>query len=306
MSRPIALVTGATGFIGRPLIQKLAQAGYFIISVSRRGRGPESPCVQHVSLDINDPEAFHQLSGPVDVVIHAATQRMSDRDGRAGIEALVRTNILGTWNMLESAKSLGAKKVIYCSSLSVYQLPQPLPIAEEGFTYPVELPDSYYGISKLSGELLGSHFCRKQGIKWINLRLGRVYGPGEASESLLGQWIRSAQNSQEIVIYGDGRRSMDFIYLDDAVEAIVMAVNSSGYQGTLNISHGTETTWRELASAVIGVFSKSGKQSSLKFEPQGSRVRCYLDVSKARRELGFSARFSLDGGLTAWSESGKI
>ncbi len=297
MSR--VLVIGASGFVGRRLVPALLKENHTVVAASRRSAVSIPGEVQQVPLDITDPESFKGLPEGIDTIVHAA----ADRPGSASATA-VRTaflvNTLGTINVLAYAEALNIKRVVYCSTLSVYALPQAIPIAEEGRTYPVQAPDSYYGISKLAGESICERFRQERRLTCLSLRLGRIYGPGEYAGSLVSNWVQTARNREDIVVYGDGMRSLDFIYIDDAVRGIVNAVQARSEGGVINMGSGVETSWGTLAEAIVEVFSPPQGASKVVYIPEGNRERCYLDISLARTVLGFAPQFTLREGLLAW------
>ena len=190
--------------------------------------------------------------------------------------------------------------MVYCSTMSVYALPQDMPVGEDGPTYPVNAEDSSYGISKLAGELLCSRGNNEGRIRCLCLRLGRIYGPGEADNSLFSQWAQQARNEEEIIVYGNGERSLDFVYIDDAIRAICLAAEVDWEGGIVNVSSGIETHWRNLAESIVNVFSPSGRANTIRYVNDGDKTRCYLKVDKVRQLLNFVPRYSLQEGLQAW------
>jgi UDP-glucose 4-epimerase len=294
------LVTGAGGFLGRRLVLTLLQAGHSVVAAGRDLQRLTYSGAHAVALDVTEPAAFSRLPTGIDSIVHAAVERPKQQSGWAGLATALRVNTLGTLNVLEYAQAHRINKVMYCSTLVVYALPQPLPICENGPTYPVRGEDSYYGISKLAGELICARSSQEGRVNSLCLRLGRIYGPGEAAGSLLKLWAQQVCLGEELVVYGDGERSLDFIYVDDAARAISMALETDWAGGTVNVSSGVETTWRNLAETIGEVFSPPGRPAVIRYVAQGDRTRCYLDIAKAEQLLGFAPQFSLREGLQAW------
>lgn len=301
MSR--VLVTGASGFIGRRLVPLLMAAGHSVVAVTRRPEVLAGIGARVVPLDLTERKTFTELPKEVDVIVHAAAERLDRNSDWEKLSEILRVNTLGTLNMLEYGVRCNVKQFVYCSTLSVYTLPQALPIREDGLTYPIQGLDSFYGISKLGGELLCGRYQEEGRLTCQCLRLGRVYGLDENPQGLLNLWIQKAHEGEEIVVYGDGERSLDFIYIDDVVRGIIDVVESNWGGGVLNIGSGVETSWRRLAEAIIDVFSPPGSPAPLRYVAEGNRMRCYLDTSKARSVLDFAPRYSLKGGLLASRDS---
>ncbi|MBI4125572.1 MAG: NAD(P)-dependent oxidoreductase [Deltaproteobacteria bacterium] len=297
------LVTGANGFFGRHLVSHLLERGYDVIAGARNKETLVKIFPKVISLNILNQEEFQHISYPVDVIIHAAAQRLGPEQDPHSIRSLFNTNVFGTLNVLHYALALGIKKVIYCSSLCVYTLPQQLPISEEGRTSPLGNLDSYYGISKLTGELLLEQIRCDKKLHVTSLRLGRIYGPGDNSGGLLTEWKSKAEQGETIDVYGNGERSLDFIYIEDVVEGIESILKEEGMDGVMNLSSGVETTWKTLAQTFVEVFSRPERPSLLNYVSTGNKTRCYLDNSKIRKASGFIPRYSLKEGFLAWKEN---
>ena len=299
MSR--VLITGASGFLGRTLASVLVADGHEVTALSRRDYA--SPGVRSITVDITDQERMRATTFDGHFIIHAAAARARPEDGWEGVTHTIRVNALGTLHMLELAQRCGIPRLIYCSSSSIYALPQPLPINEDGRTYPAPGPDSIYGASKLMGELLCQRIAGQAGLRCLCLRFGRLYGPGEPSGRVLADWVALATTGRELIVHGNGERSADFLCMMDAVRAIRLALQRGWEGGTLNVGTGRETTWRELAETVADVFSPPGRRAPIRYVSEGSLTRCALNVSRVREVLGFHAAVSLRAGLEAWREA---
>jgi len=285
------------------LLPVLVAGGHSVVAATRRPEALGDLGTEVVLLNLADRKTFAALPRDVDVVVHAAARRLDSEKNWDGIVEMVRVNTLGTLNMLEYSESCGIKRFVYCSTMSVYALPQPVPIREDGPTYPAQGLDSFYGISKLGGELVCARLQQEGRLACQCLRLGRVYGPEESPQSLLSLWVREASEGKEIVVYSDGERSLDFIYIDDVIRGIIAAIESNWAGGVLNLGSGVETTWRRLAEAIVEVFSPPDSPAPVRYVPTGNRTRCYLDISQARTALGFVPRYSLKDGLLDWRAS---
>lgn len=294
------LVTGASGFLGGWFVQALLREGHSVVAAARKPVAFPKSEATIVPLDVTQRESFAELPGGIDTIIHAGASRPTEQAGWAGVAAAIQANVLGTLHVLEYAEAHRIRNIIYCSTLSVYALPQRLPIREDGPTYPIQAPDSYYAISKLAGELMCVRAHLERRVSCLCLRLARTYGPGENPNTLLGKWIREAREGREIVVHGNGERSLDFIYIEDAVRSICLAVRAEGVDGIVNVGSGVEVTWRSLAEDVVELFSPAGRRTAIRYVSHGDQTRCYLDVEKARAALGFTTRFSIVEGLKTW------
>lgn len=291
------LVTGASGFIGRALLPELARGGHTVIAASRHPL-PGSP-FSWAPLDVTNRIDFDQLPDRIDVVVHAAAVRL-EADSPDARRQLLDTNIVGTLNVLDFAESRGCAKVVYCSSISVYALPQALPLTEESLAYPVAASDAAYGASKLAGELLCMERHAAGRLAVACLRLARVYGPHESSSTLLSKWVDAARRGEPIVVRGGGERTSDFLYVDDAARAIRAAVEHEDAAGIINIGSGVETDWRTLAETVAACFSSGGMRSAVEIVAEGSQTRCCIDTTRQRERLGFGPTIALGQGLAIW------
>lgn len=283
--------------MGQHLVRTLAERGHEVIALAGRRLSAVHGAAP-ISLDLADRAAVSRLPA-ADVIVHAATARPSPAP--AGLEQMIRSNVMGTLNVLEHARETGVQRLIYCSTLSVYALPQAVPIQEDGRTYPVGGSDAHYAISKLAGELLCEQFRVGGAFECLSLRLARIYGPGETGGLLL-EWMERARKGHDIVVFGDGGRSLDFLYIADAVRAIALAVESSA-SGVINVGTGEETTWRTLAATIAQVFAPSSGRAQIRYVGQAAATRCYLDTRRAESALGFRAEYSLADGLAVLRDS---
>jgi len=313
------LVTGGCGFIGVNLIRHLLQmeAGYKTrvvdnLSVGTRedlamvgdfvqiGKGGigESP-VHALGLavaDIRDGKfAFLACKG-IDVVIHLAANTgviPSIEDPRGDCEA----NVMGTLNYLEAARRNGVRRFVFASSGAPLGEQEP-PIHEEMVPHPI----SPYGASKLAGEGYCSAFHGSFGLETVVLRFGNVYGPYSTHKgSVVAKFIKHILADEPLPIYGDGTQTRDFIYVEDLIDAILLAVKQPGIGGeTFQIATHREHTVVEVAEE-LNCLAKAhlGRESKILYEKErkGEVKRNYSDISKARRLLGFQPKYDLAMGL---------
>lgn len=318
------LITGGCGFIGTSLIKHLMSGNHHFIrvldnlSVGTREdltrvcsfveanssefdvelpcNGTENVRVQLVVGDILDTELTLQCSKGIDVIVHLAANTgvaPSVENPRKDMEA----NIIGTFNMLEAARQNDVKRFVFASSGAPVGECDP-PIHEELAPHPV----SPYGASKLAGEGYCSSFYRSFGVETVSLRFGNVYGPGSGNKnSVIAKFIKQAMYGETLEVYGDGKQTRDFIYIDDLVDAIRLAAKMDGIGGeTFQIATNAETTVSEVIEKLLPVLANSGfKGVSLRHgQPRcGDVRRNFSDTSKARRRLGWQPQVELMEGL---------
>jgi UDP-glucose 4-epimerase len=205
----------------------------------------------------------------------------------------IDTNIRGTTNLVNAILRSGVEKFIYASSMSVYSSPPLyLPIDED---HPTRL-NTMYGASKLVGEWLCR--CLSDRMCSIILRFVSVYGVGDTVR-VAGLFMQAALSGKPLLVQGDGTQSSDFIYVDDAVQGLLCA-RARGATGAYNIGSGRETSIKDLARTVIQV---TDSKSCIEFSGKTNKpYRFVSDVSRAKRELGYSPEYSLVEGLRKYKE----
>jgi UDP-glucose 4-epimerase len=314
------LITGGCGFIGRNLISNLLKEGGHAVRVldnlkvgSREDLGmvcefsettvADLDCsqsapgsVELVVGDILDAELALQVSKDADVIVHLAANTgvaPSVENPRMDCEA----NVFGTLNYLEAARHCDVKRFVFASSGAPAGEVEP-PIHEELPPHPV----SPYGASKLAGEGYCSAYFRSFGVETVCLRFGNVYGPlSGKKDSVVAKFIKCALDGLPLEIYGDGKQTRDFIYIDDLIRSIRLAasVESAGGE-TFQIATNQETTVGELVEKLVPVlerFGVTGTKVAYGERRQGDVMRNFSDTTKAREVLGWECLEKLDTGL---------
>jgi UDP-glucose 4-epimerase len=294
------LVTGATGFIGIHTVAALAAEGHDVVSSSRAGVGPAGSS-RHVAHDVGSAVPFPEV-GRLDAIIHLAGNG-NVVDARRDPRAIAQINAQGTLNMLCVAREHHARFVL-ASSQRVYR-PRP------GFITEADPPDPSepYGYTKRAAELYVELAARCFGVPAAILRLFTVYGPGQVISSgisgvvaILGQ--RALQGEPMIVM---AQQRKDFVEVSDVVTSLGLAVRGAATPPpTYNIGTGQPTSVLELAQTVKAV---TGTSSPIVEEySEGVVPDQVADIARARRELGFTPRVSLEEGLeryVAWLRSAR-
>jgi UDP-glucose 4-epimerase len=315
------LVTGAAGFIGSHLVDRLLGEGEEVLAVDNLSSGTLANLAdarrsrtgkltfQRVDVTSNALGELVKRQKP-EVVFHLAAQ-VDVRKSVADPLYDATVNVLGTLNVLQSAAETGARKVVFTSSGGcIYGEPDPsrLPVTEDQVYLPESLPESPYGVSKKIALDYLRYYKAVQGLDYTALALSNVYGPRQepASEvGLEGQVVaifsRKMLAGRPCTIYGDGTQTRDFAYVDDVVSAFV-AARDKGSGELVNVGSGVELSVNEL-------YAKLAELTGSRFEPvyaaarPGELQRIVVDPSKAGRELGWSPQVGLDEGLkqtVAW------
>ena len=285
-----ALVFGPNGLIGAHLVERLLKEGYQVTGVSRSQKQLfSSPSYNHISLDISKKEEFSKLTGDYDIIFnlaaHIATGYSTDE-----AEDCLLVNALGTLHILEFMVEKKIERLIHSSSVTVYGRPKRRIAYEESPTNPIIV----YGVSKLTSETYCNMYSELHGLKITMLRYASVYGPGITQKTALPIFIEKARKNEEITLYGDGMRSQDYVYVDDVVDANMLAAEKK-VTGAFNIGSGTKTTMKYLAETIVDVFDSTSKIS---YDPKKAQeFSIGIDIAKARKKLGYEPRYYLKSGL---------
>jgi UDP-glucose 4-epimerase len=315
------LVTGAAGFIGSHLVDRLLAEGEEVLAVDNLSSGTLANLAdarrsrtgkltfQRVDVTSNALGELVRRHKP-EVLFHLAAQ-VDVRKSVADPLHDATVNVLGTLNVLQSAAEVGARKVVFTSSGGcIYGEPDPsrLPVTEDQVYLPESMPESPYGVSKKIALDYLRYFRAVQGLDYTALALSNVYGPRQepASEvGLEGQVVaifsRKMLAGRPCTIYGDGTQTRDFAFVEDVVTAFVAARDKGGGE-LINVGSGREVSVNEL-------YSKLAELTGSRFEPvyaaarPGELQRIVVDASKAGRELGWAPQVDLEEGLkqtVAW------
>ncbi|GAA0947833.1 NAD-dependent epimerase/dehydratase family protein [Actinocorallia libanotica] len=293
------LVTGAAGFIGSHLVDRLLSDGHDVIAVDNLASGRRDNLggrVELHDLDIADPAltALATARSP-EVVCHLAAQ-VSVRRSVSDPLLDARTNVMGTINVLEAARAAGARKTVFTSSCAVYGVPDSLPVGADA-----ELrPKSPYAASKTTGEIYLRAYRELHGLDYTTLALANVYGPRQTPEGEAGVisiFTAALLEGRPTIVYGDGGNTRDYVYVADVVDAYARALET-GSGERFNIGTGVQTTDRRLHALVAAAAGAPDEPGTAPFR-LGDLPAMALDPAPALDGLGWKPRTSLEEGLAA-------
>ena len=293
------LVTGGAGFIGSHLVDRLANEGCRVVVLDDLSSGSlenirdnlDSGRVRFIEGDVRDSKVVEDAVKDVDLVCHLAAVVSVPYSMR---EPLLthEVNVTGTLNLLIASLKHEVERFVYLSTCAVYGEPEYLPIDEAHPTSPV----SPYAASKLAAEHYCMAFQQAYGLKTVILRPFNVYGSRQ-NDGVVARFIQRVKKGDLPIIYGNGGQTRDFVYVWDAVDAILLALKHDGAGGKVfNLGTGKATTVNELAGLLLRIFGKELKP--MREEPRIGDVRqSCADISKAEKELGYRPCFSLEKAL---------
>ena len=293
------LITGAAGFLGSALANRLAREGHQVRGIDDLSTGdPQSlsPDVLFTRGDVNDRPKLWTLLQDVDCVYHLAA-RVLVAESILYPREYNAVNVGGTVSLMEAMRDVGVRRVVFISSGAVYGDQGEQPLREDA---PLN-PHSPYAVSKLSAE----YYVRTIGDLWsietVCLRVFNAYGPGQhlpaSHPPVIPNFLRQAVRGGTLVMHSDGSQTRDYVFVDDAVNAMVAAATAPGVERLrINVGSGTETSIRELANLVIQV-TKSKAEVMYNPRTNAGVSRMCADLTLAREKLGYRPRVSLAEGL---------
>jgi UDP-glucose 4-epimerase len=300
------VVTGAAGFIGSHLCERLLSAGHRVVGIDSINAnyderikrenlaafsGHEQFSLQEESLNTLNLDAV--LSG-AEYVFHMAAQPGVRQSWHEHFDSYVDANIRATQRLCEIARNKSIKKFVFASSSSVYGETHQLPMGESHPTQPV----SPYGVTKLSSEALCLLYKRSFNLPVVCLRFFTVYGPRQRPDMAFHRFIKSALDGAAIEVYGNGTQSRDFTYIADIVEANCRAMEYDGEYSVFNVGGGSRVTLNE-ALDIIGAAVASEMDVTYMDPVKGDVTHTYADISLARKELGYEPKANLREGIGA-------
>lgn len=290
------LVTGGAGFIGSHLVKRLVADGHEVVVLDDLSSGKRKNVPKGVRLIKGEVQKAFKLRLPktIDAVFHLAAQ-IDVRESVANPIHDAAVNIEGTIAVLEYAHQAGAKKVVFSSSGGAIYGPCDLvPTPETSHCQ----SSSPYGIAKYAAERYIELYGRLHQLPYVILRYSNVYGPGQdgSKESgVIAIFTQLAKYMRGFTIYGDGEQTRDFVFVGDVVEANLKALAYHG-NGVFNVGTGVETSINTLAQTINSLIPTPVEVHHAPAR-KGEEMRSCLDVTWAKKELGWSPTVSLSEGL---------
>ncbi len=298
----LALVTGGAGFIGGHLVEGLLKAGWLVRVIDDLSTGSEqnlAHAMDRIELtrgDIRDADTLERVMDGVEVVFHQAAMASVPRSiARPLLSNSV--NIDGTLLVLETARQSGVRRVVYAASSSVYGETEVLPAVE---TLPAT-PLSPYALQKYTGEVYCRLYTELHGLETVSLRYFNVFGPRQNPDSdyaaVIPRFVTAALAGKAPVIYGDGEQTRDFIYVENAVQANLLAADADRASGSVvNIAAGKRTSLNDLWKNIRRIVDTDVEPSYA--APREGDIRdSFADLALASDLLGYDPGIGLDEGL---------
>jgi UDP-glucose 4-epimerase len=293
------LITGAAGFLGSALANRLARENNRVRGLDDLSTGDPNSLLPEVHLtrgDINDRPKLWTLLQDIDCVYHLAA-RVSVPESVLYPREYNQVNVGGTVTLMEAMRDVGVRRVVFISSGAVYGEQADQPLRESD----IPSPRSPYAVSKLSAEYYVRTIGALWGIETVVLRVFNAYGPGQhlppVHAPVIPYFLRQACHNGTLVLHGDGSQTRDYVYVDDVVNAMSAAATAPGInQKIINIGSGRETSVRELVNLVLEV---TGGKPEVVNNPrnEGGPRRMCADLAQAGALLGYQPGMDLKAGL---------
>ena len=305
------LVTGAAGFIGSHLCERLVANGRPVVGVDNFddfydpqikrqniARCLEKEDFRLVEADIRDSAAMAQaIAGGVEIIVHLAA--------KAGVRPSIAqpllyndVNINGTLVLLELAKEHQIEKFIFASSSSVYGNNEKVPFSEDDN---VDFPISPYAATKKAGELICHTYHHLCGMSVTCLRFFTVYGPRQRPDLAIHKFAKLIKRGEPVPVYGDGSMMRDFTYIDDIIDGTVAAIDKCGGFNIYNLGESHPIKVNDLIAEIENALGKKATKEYLPLQP-GDVERTYADVTKACRDLAYDPKTDIRTGLANFTE----
>ena len=303
------LITGGAGFIGSHLVDRLLDEGEWRVTVvddfndfydpaiksENVRRQLENPNYKLFRVDIRNRAELEKVftDTEFDCIVHLAA--------RAGVRPSLQqpllyaeTNINGTMNLLELARSQDMKQFVFGSSSSVYGINAKVPFVEDD---PIRQPISPYAATKAAGELLCHTYSHLYGIRCVCLRFFTVYGPRQRPDLAIHKFARLITEGKSIPVFGDGTTRRDYTYIDDIIAGVRAAIDydASDYE-VINLGESRTVELRELISMLEKELGAEAKIDRQPLQP-GDVPQTFADVTKARRLLGYNPQTQIEEGI---------
>lgn len=302
------LITGGAGFVGSYVTEQLIDEGVEqVVIIDNFIRGSRKNVekslatgkVKLIEGDIRDKDFLTDNLKGIDFCFHLAALRITHcaAEPRHALEVMYD----GTFNVLEACVENKIKRLVFASSASIYGQAEKFPTKEDHHPY-----GNYtlYGAAKMANELMLRSFNQMYALNYSTLRYFNIYGPrmdthGKYTEVLI-RWYRLIAEGKEPLIYGDGKQTMDFIFIEEIARATVLALKADCTNEVFNIAGGKETSLEQLCFTLLDVMGSDLKPKYIPVPDERKKVevmRRLADVAKAKKMIGFEAQVDLNEGL---------
>ncbi len=296
------MVTGGAGFIGSHTVEELVRRGHSVVALDDLSAGKKENLagvegkIEFVSGSITDLDLVRGACRGVDCILHLAARTSVPRSVKDPL-GTNDVNVNGTLNVLVAARDAGVRRIVFAASSSAYGDTPTLPKNESMRAMPM----SPYGVSKLAGEAYAQAFGHVYSLENVSLRYFNVFGPRQDPSSpyssVLSRFITAVLDGGQPVVYGDGEQSRDFTYIENVVQANLLASEAPSVSGMVfNVGTGQRYTLNQTLRLLEAI---SGQPVRARYEPARSGdIRDSLaDVSLARAKLGYNPRIGFEEGL---------
>ncbi|MCD4657495.1 MAG: GDP-mannose 4,6-dehydratase [Planctomycetes bacterium] len=300
------LVTGGAGFIGSHIAEKLVNAGHSVRIIDDLSSGNLENIitfrdkVEFIEGTITDYQAVAEAMVDIDAVFHLAAMPFVVQTIQEPVDS-TNVNFTGTLNLLETARLQGVKAFVFSSSSAVYGDSEILPVHEDLLPEPM----SPYAAAKLASEFYLTLYAQIYNLPTVNLRYMNVFGPRQNPESfysaVIVKFINRIITDRQIEIYGDGEQSRDFVYVENVVNANLLAfeklITGEIKTALCNIGSGSRLSINELVKTLENL---TGKTAKISYEPEriGEIKHSYADISKALNVLDYKVNINFEEGLS--------
>ena len=296
------LVTGGAGFIGSNTVEELVRRGHSVVVLDDLSSGKEDNLAEirnkitFIKGSITDIEVVRKAMHEAEYVLHLGARTSVPRSVKDPIDTN-KINIEGTLNVLVAAKELKVKRVVFAASSSAYGETPTLPKVETMQPQPI----SPYGVTKYVGELYGQTFGRCYGLENVSLRYFNIFGPRQDPSSpysgVLAKFCTAFLEDTQPLVFGDGEQTRDFTYVENAVQANLLACEAPNASGKVfNVGVGERISLNEVLRELGRI---TGKKLEAKYEPprDGDIRDSQADISQARECLEYDPQVSFEEGL---------
>ncbi len=300
-----ALVTGCAGFIGSHLVERLLKEGYEVkgidsftdyysraIKEENIARAIKNKSFSFIEEDITQMKRFPDA----DYVFHLAAQAGVRASWGKDFEIYIRDNVLATQKLLEFYKQKRIKKFVFASSSSVYGDAE-LPMKEDSMLKPV----SPYGVTKLAAENLCYLYCKTYNIPTVSLRYFTVYGPRQRPDMAIHKFVNAVLNDEEISVFGDGMQTRDFTFIDDVLDATILAANNDAVGEVFNIGGGNRISVNDLIKQIGELVGKKARIKHVERQ-KGDAKDTLADITKTTKLIKCTPKIKIEEGLQRYVE----